>query len=430
MAQTCAGCGAQLPEEARFCPACGRSVAAGSGEERRVVTILFADVADSTGLGERLDPEQLAEVMQAYFASMREEIAAEGGTVEKFIGDAVMAVFGVPVAHEDDASRALRAALRMRTRLARLNGELEESHSVRLAVRIGINTGEVVSTRSAAPGEAMVSGDAVNVAARLEQSASPGQVLVAERTSRAARGFSLRSLGPLALRGKDAGVGALELLGTAHARRRGIPGLHAPMVGRDAEVDLLRSLYARVAAEGRPHLVTVYGDPGVGKSRLVTEFTAWLKALDPPPGIVRGRCLPYGIGVTYFPLAEILKRGAGVSESDAPDVARQRVRDHCSGLLTAEVAADPQHATAVLGVTIGLEEVATVFGDVEPRQVRTHMHAAWRSYFAALAGVGPLVVVVEDIHWAEDALLDLLDEVADRVPGPALFVCPSRPELT
>src|ERR671922_2290993 len=195
----CSSCGAELPPGARFCPSCGAVVdeAVPAGQERKLVTVLFADVTGSTGLGERLDPEQLREVMTDFFDAMRSEIEAEGGTVEKFIGDAVMAAFGVPTAHEDDPARALRAALRMRDRLRELNGRLQETHGLTLKVRVGVNTGEVVAATAPKPGESMVSGDAVNVAARLEQSASPDQIVVSERTARATRGFAFREIGTL-----------------------------------------------------------------------------------------------------------------------------------------------------------------------------------------------------------------------------------------
>src|ERR671930_2093682 len=191
LSEACPNCGADLPPAARFCPSCGATVGEveRGPEERKLVTVLFADVSGSTALGERLDPEQLKEVMGSFFEAMREEIEAEGGTVEKFIGDAVMAAFGVPTAHEDDPSRAIRAALRMRSRLVDLNEDLSAAHGVALEIRIGINTGEVLAAVAARPGESMVSGDAVNVAARLEQLARPGQVVVSERTARATRGF-------------------------------------------------------------------------------------------------------------------------------------------------------------------------------------------------------------------------------------------------
>ena len=244
-----------------------------AGEERRLVTIVFADVTGSTELGERLDPERFREVMQAYAQAMREEIEAEGGTVEKFIGDAVMAAFGVPTAHEDDPARALRAGGRMLTRLRAVNDGLRTTDGVELQIRIGINTGEVLATLDPAPGEAMVTGDAVNVAARLEAAAVPGQIVVAERTAASVRGFLFEDLGSLDLKGKARPVRAYTLVeAIADAPERGVPGLHAPMIGRDDELALLRAVFERVLGESRPSIATIYGDAGVGKSRLTAEF--------------------------------------------------------------------------------------------------------------------------------------------------------------
>ena len=396
-----------------------------------MVTILFADVTSSTALGERLDPEWLQEVLATYFGAMREEIEAEGGTVEKFIGDAVMAAFGVPTAHEDDPARALRAALRMRERLTVVNNDLARRFGVTLRIRTGVNTGEVLAATNPPPGEPMVTGDAVNAAARLEQGAEPGQIVVAERTARAARGFRFRELGERELRGRQASVPGVELEGAAPTPiERGVPGLRAPMVGRDRELELLRSLYLRSAAEGNPNQVTIYGDPGVGKSRLTNEFVAWTEAQDPAPIVVRGRCLPYGDGVTYWPLAEILKGLAGVRDTDPPEVALDRVRELGADLITTEVAMNPTKATAAIAFSVGLEDPAFSFREAEPREVRLKMHTAWRSLFSALAARAPVVAVIDDIHWADPALLDLLEELADRVVGPVLFVCPARPELS
>ena len=435
LTRACPRCGSEVPEGSRFCPACGSPVgeptAAPSGQERRIVTILFADVTGSTGLAERLDPERLQEVMASYFAAMREAIEAEGGTVEKFIGDAVMAAFGVPTAHEDDPGRAVRAALAMRRALDELNRGLEKTHGLRLDMRVGVNTGEVLAAVSPRPGEPMVTGDAVNTAARLEQIAEPGQVVIAQRTARAARGFRYRELGPKELRGKERPVPAVVLEDEGSGRaERGVPGLRAPMVGRDEELALLQAVFHRAASEGRPNLVTIYGDAGVGKSRLTTEFLTWAESLDTPPTVVRGRCLPYGDGVTYWPLAEILKARSGVLDTDPPHVALDRIRVMGRELLTEEVTPDPAKATAALAYTVGVEDPTVSFQKLEPREVRMKTHGAWRSFFSALAGSAPVLAVIEDIHWADPALLDLLEELAERVRGPVVFVCPARPELT
>ena len=367
--------------------------------------------------------------MDAYFSAMRTEIEAEGGTVEKFIGDAVMAAFGAPLAHEDDPARALRAGLRMLARLPDVNRDLEPAYGVRLQIRIGVHSGEVLAAVDPEPGEAMVTGDAVNAAARLQTAAEPGELLASERTVAAARGFVVEDRGSFELKGKQEGVRAFVVLEESGGPTRGLPGFHAPMVGRDTELDLLQSVYERAARERKPHLVTIYGEAGVGKSRLSREFLEWSSSRETAPITLAGRCLPYGDGITYWPLAEILKTHASILDSDPTDLAIEKVRKSGRDLLTLEVSADPSRATAALAYTIGLQDPDISFVDLDPKDVRAEVHAAWRSFFTALGERGPVVVVVEDIHWADHALLDLLEELTDRVAGPVLFLCPSRPDL-
>jgi len=432
LARACPSCGAEIPAGARFCPSCGITLGEGpAGEERKLVTVLFADVTSSTTLGEQLDPERMREVMDAFFAAMREEIEGEGGTVEKFIGDAVMAAFGVPMSHEDDPSRALRAATRMLRRLADVNDALAASHGVTLQIRIGVNTGRVLALTAPKAGEAMVTGDAVNAAARLQGIADPDTVVVGERTARSVRGFRFEDLGALELKGKTEPVHAFRVAGeTPLAPDRGVHGLRAPIVGRDSELALLLSIFDRTAAEERPNLVTIYGNAGVGKSRLTQEFLARAERRPPTPTVVRGRCLPYGDGVTYWPLAEILKSVASVLDTDPPALVLEKIRKTGAALLDQETTSDPARSTAALAYTVGVEDPDHPFSDMEPRQVRTETHAAWRSFFSALAGGRAAVAVVEDIHWADPELLDLLEELAERVEGAVLFLCPSRPDLT
>ncbi|MFY9587442.1 MAG: AAA family ATPase, partial [Actinomycetota bacterium] len=263
------------------------------------------------------------------------------------------------------------------------------------------------------------------------QTAEPGQVLVAERVARATRGFRFEEVAAqLSLKGKGVLVRAVRLLGDAPRIDTGVAGLHAPLVGRDAETALLESLYDRVMQEKRPNLVTIYGDPGVGKSRLVAEFLQRRERVDDPPLILAGRCLPYGDGVTYWPLAEILKGLAGALDTDPPDVVVEKIRKLGHDLLTAEVTSDPARATAALAFTVGVEDPEISFGELPPRQVRAELHGAWRSFFSALSADRPVVLMVEDIHWADGAMLDLLEEVAERTQGPLLILCPTRPELT
>ncbi len=435
LGRRCPTCGASVTDADRFCANCGTSLtsvpeAPAAAAERKLVTVLFADVTGSTQLGEQLDPEQLRAVMDAYFQAMRSEIEAEGGTVEKFIGDAVMAAFGVPVAHEDDAARALRAGLRMLARLPAVNRDLQDAHGVALQIRIGVHGGEVLATVDREPGEAMVTGDAVNVAARLQTAARPGELLASERTVAAARGFVVEDRGSFELKGKQERVRAFAVVEASGGPTRGLPGFHAPMVGRRTELDLLQSVYDRAATERRPHLVTIYGEAGVGKSRLTREFLAWSASREQPPTTLVGRCLPYGDGITYWPLAEIVKTYASILDSDPTDLAIEKVRKAGRDLLTLEVSADPARATAALAYTIGLQDPDVSFADLDPKDVRAEVHAAWRSFFTALGERGPVIVVVEDIHWADPALLDLLEELTDRVAGPVVFLCPSRPDLT
>src|SRR5919199_1255297 len=334
---SCWRCGRDNPEGSRFCNSCGAALAAGGAivEERKIVTVMFADITGSTALGERLDAEALKEVMSAFFEAMRAEIEAEGGTVEKFIGDAVVAAFGVPRVHEDDPARALRAALRMRTRLAELNEVLRERYDVALELRIGINTGEVMAVGDPRPGEALATGDAVNAAARLEQVAEPGQVLVSERTAAAARGFRFLPPRDLELRGKTGALRALELVAEQPVAEGFLSGSRVPLVGRRRELELLTTMFHRTVEERRPHLVTLYGEAGVGKSRLVGELLAGLEAAAPTPQVVRGRCLAYGDGVTYWPLAEMLKGYAETLDTDPAEVARARVVDAAGAALAA-----------------------------------------------------------------------------------------------
>ena len=393
------------------------------------MTVLFADLVGSTALGSRLDPEHLGEVTDAFFDAMREEIELQGGTVEKFIGDAVMAVFGVPVAHEDDPSRALRAALRMRHRLTDLNRTLDRRHGVRLSVRIGVNTGEVLAVARQRLEGRLVTGDSVNVAARLEQSAAPGQILASDRTIRGARGLRFVEIEPLSVKGKELPLRAYDVIDVLPGHERET-STRTPMLGRQQEMELLQTLYRRMVTDDRPNLVTIYGEAGVGKSRLVEEFQSWAESLERPPTVVQGRCLPYGEGVAYWPLAEILKRHAGVQDSDLPATAVEKIRADAKTLFSVGDTDDPERAAAALAVTVSLEDPSSPLRAMEPRQVRLEVASAWRAFFSALARTSPAVVIIQDLHWAGSAVLDLLEELTDRVDRPVLFLSSARRELT
>jgi class 3 adenylate cyclase len=297
------------------------------GQERKIVTILFADVTGSTELGDRLDPERLRALLGAYFKTMAAVVEAWGGTVEKYIGDAIMAVFGVPSVREDDASRALRAALEMRERLVELNRDLSRDHNVTLEIRTGVNTGEVVAPIGDAHAQRIVAGDAVNVAARLEQVAEPGTILVGERTHAAtSAGFEFDPPTELTLKGKPEPIRAFRLRRALPEATRGIPGLHAPMIGRDAELSTLLAGLEEAVETGRARLINVYGPAGIGKSRLAAEFITAAQERQPSLRVLRGRCLAAGRGITYWALAEILRGACGIGLDDPAEVVAERLR--------------------------------------------------------------------------------------------------------
>jgi class 3 adenylate cyclase/tetratricopeptide (TPR) repeat protein len=409
----CPHCGQDNPGEARFCLRCGQPLepTAPPRSARKVVTVLFSDVIGSTRLSERLDPESLRQVMTRYFEEMKAALEAHGGTVEKFIGDAVMAVFGIPVLHEDDALRAVRAAVEMRERLAKLNAELERDRGVQILTRTGINTGEVVAG-DPATGQTLVTGDAVNVAARLEQAAQPGEILIGEPTYRVLRdAVSAEPLSPVAVKGKDDPVAAFRLLdvlpGAEAVRRR----LDSPMVGRDRQLGLLRQTFQSAVADRACHLFTVIGSPGVGKSRLVHEF---VNGVQSEALVLRGRCLPYGDGITYWPVAETVKDAAGIADQDDPDIAISKI-----GAL---IPTDERDAVA--------DRLMQAMGLAEATAPAEEIAWAFRKLLQSLARTGPVVVVFDDIQWAEPTLLDLIDHVADwSRDAPILVVAIARQEL-
>ena len=361
--------------------------------------MLFADLVGSTALASSNDPEHTRVVLDRFYDAMTEEIAATGGTVEKFAGDAVMAVFGVPVAREDHAERALHTALAMLARMQRMAGG-------RLQLRIGVNTGEVVVGAPRA-GSSFVSGDAVNVAARLEQGAAPGEILVGERTAAlVGAAFELSEPMTVEAKGKEGGVGARRLIGALSiARPRGALG--RAFVGRDREVAALESAFERVVSDRSPVGVAVVGEPGVGKSRLLDEFARRLDRRTPVPLRRTGRCLSYGHGLTYRPMADVLRDELGLHDSDPPAAALDRLGDR-----------------TILGLAIGLN----VAGDLHPLVVRERFAQAWIELLDERTKHAPVVLVVEDIHWAEEPLIELLRALRQRVAGPLLIVTTSRPE--
>ncbi|CAN5772871.1 AAA family ATPase [soil metagenome] len=407
----CPACGTQNQPEARFCHSCGSRLEAVAAERetRKTVTVIFCDVARSTELGERLDPEALRRVMKRYFDAMRTVLERHGGTVEKFIGDAVMAVFGVPQLHEDDALRAVRAADEMRNALARLNDELGTEIGVTISARIGVNTGPVVTVQA---GQGLVTGDAVNVAARLEQAAEPGTILLGQSTYRLVRdAVAVEPVDDLNVKGKSEPLAAVRLLSVtplaeAHARR-----LDSPMVGRQSELAVLRQSYERAVSQRTCQLFTLLGSAGVGKSRLVAEFLA---GLSDETSVVRGRCLPYGEGITYWPIADAIRQVAGITQQDSRTEAQVKLGKLISGPESDRVA----------------PLVAELIGLIEGGSAQEDLFWAVRTLLETLAADRPLVVVIDDIHWAEPTLLDLIDYLADwSRDSPILLLCPARPEL-
>jgi class 3 adenylate cyclase len=412
----CPSCGVELPENAKFCLECGAKVEARSAaapERRKVVTILFSDVAGSTAMGERLDPEAVRGLMSRYFAAMRAVIERHGGTVEKFIGDAIMAVFGIPQLHEDDALRAVRAAVEMRTALEALNRELGAQQGVTIETRTGITTGEVVVGDPAAD-QTLVTGDPVNTAARLEQAAPGGEILIGEATWRLVRdAVAAEPVEPVAAKGKAEAVPAHRLISVranaaeGHQRR-----MDAPLVGREDELAQLRHAYGAAVEQRTPRMVTVLGAAGVGKSRLVNEF---LTSVADEARVLRGRCLPYGEGITYWPLREIVHAIAGITDGDGPEEGSARLRS----LLGDDPEADGR--TRLVGAAIGLSN--------EPAP-QEEIFWAVRRLLEDMSRRQPMVLVFDDIHWAEETMLDLLEYILDlSADAPILLLCPARPEL-
>jgi class 3 adenylate cyclase len=404
----------------------------GVGEERKVVTILFADVIGSTALGEQLDPERLGSLLRVYFAAMASVIESWGGTVEKFIGDAVMAVFGVPTVHEDDAERALQAALEMRQRLDELNADFQRQHQVTLNVRVGVNTGDVIAPTGPAPDPGFVTGDAVNTAQRLEAAADPGEILVGERTLGAARrAFRFGEPRMLDLKGKAATVRAFPLLeALLEATPRGIRGLSAPMIGRDREHVTLTGLLEETIESGRPRLVVIYGMAGIGKSRLTNEFLTSARESSPDVRVLRGRCLAVGHGITYWALGEILRGACGIGLDESGDIVGERLRSGVAEILEPLVlsADDVQWTTSALATTVGIRLDGSSEDAAGPASVE-ELSRAWPRFATAYAAAGPAIWVVEDLHWAGEPAVEMLAQIARRTDGPLLIVATARPEF-
>ena len=400
----CPNCGQPVPAGARFCPSCANPLSspAQPSEERKLATVLFADLVGSTELADSQNPERTRALLNRFYDAMAAEIDGAGGTVEKFVGDAVMAAFGAPAAQEDHAERALHAALSMQRRLEELFGDS-------LSLRIGVNTGEVVVGQPR-EGSSFVTGDAVNVAARLEQAAEPGEILVGERTAAAVRGaFELDEPRIADAKGKAGGVACRRLVRALSLMRpRGVGGLHRAFVGRERELEALQATFCRVRDEAQSRLVTIMGHVGVGKTTLVRVLWEWLGTQAPEPLRRVGRCLSYGQGITYLPLGEVVREHLGLLESDPPETVRRRLGQH-----------------EILGMTLGLEAPS----GLHPLAARDRLRQAWVEFLEELVADQPAVVLVEDLHWGDDALLDFLEAGLHDVRGPLLLLATARPEL-
>jgi class 3 adenylate cyclase len=413
---TCPACGHENPDSSRFCGQCGTAlvaVPAPAREERKVVTILFTDLVGSTAQAEGLDPEDVRATLSSYYAQLRAELERHGGTVEKFIGDAVMAVFGAPVAHEDDAERAVRAALAIR-----------DSIGDELQIRTAVNTGEALVALGAKPGEgdAMVAGDVVNTAARLQGSAPVNGILVGEGTYRATRhAIDYRDAPAVEAKGKSEPVKVWEAVGARSRFGSDVEEkLRTPLVGRERERDLLADALTRARTEQSVQLVTLVGVPGIGKSRLVAELFQITDADEEIISWRQGRSLPYGERVSFWALGEIVKAHAGILESDDAATAEQKLEAMVETL--AEDEAERDWMTLHTRPLVGLEGAE--------RTEREEAFAAWRRLLEAAAEHRPLVLVFEDLHWADDGLLDFVDHLADwATTVPLLIVGTARPEL-
>src|SRR3954469_23789797 len=443
--QRCPNCGSAVPPEARFCMSCGgRLEAPGKPqqpmrqsreelpEERRRVTVLFADLSGYTSVAERMDPEAVKSLVDRVLMRLGQEVERYGGTVDKYIGDNVMAIFGAPVAHEDDEERAVRAGLGMQNAMGEVNLDLPDG--VEFDLRVGINTGEVLA--GAVGQDYTVVGDTVNVAARLQSAARPGSVTVGERTMRfSGRAIRYEELDPLHLKGKAEPVPAWEALGvsTEQPVGRAAAAREAPLVGRANALATLEAIFERVELERAPHLVTLVGEAGVGKSRVLRELQTKLRHRQREPTFPPGRCLPYGSGIVFWALGEVLREECGIVDHDSAEEAWGKLRTYALDLFGGKgtaVAEDAERQTALIARLIGLEVPAELIPVGEdPERLRESFFSALRAGIEAMAARRPLVLAFEDIHWADDGMLDAIEHLAQWVRAPLMLVCLARDEL-
>ena len=468
LATACPSCGTENPPGAKFCIECGTALGAGGAagaapraetpsstatpapaarpdlapagaaappEERRKATVLFADLSGYTAVAERMDPETLKGLVDRALQRQGQEVERYGGRVDKYIGDNVMAVFGAPVAHEDDPERAVRAGLAMQGAMDEVNGWMSDAADVSFSLRVGVNSGEVLAGQVGS-GEYTVMGDPVNVAARLQAAAKPGSVTVGEITHRLTRGaIEYSELEPLELKGKSEPVSAWEAVRVKIATPTRIARAETPLIGRADESSLLLSLFERVVNEGRPHLVTVMGQAGVGKSRLLRELADSV-ADDPDGPMLRlGHCPAYGAGLAYWALGEVIKAQFEIVDTDGSELAWSKLRRGVEAVVSDEVTEEPPERLAALiarplGIEVPQEAAKTLGIDAEDAQgMRDRLFSSVRSLIEAASHQKPLVLAIEDIHWADEGMLDLIEYLARWVRGPLLLVCLARDEL-
>lgn len=410
---SCRSCLAILPHAARFCPSCGAAVdLAERTAVRKLATIVFSDVVGSTALAEQMDPEKWGRIMTTYFSEVDAILRRHGGLVEKYVGDAVLAVFGLPVVREDDALRACRAALEMRDAVSSLNERLASTLGIHLQTRTGVNTGEVVATAPTRD-EMLPLGDPANVAARLQSAAAPGEIYIGDATHRLVRPVVVAEQAPsLALRGKAETVAAWRLVGIAPLTASAPPTrFDSPLVGRDSELSALEAVVDGAIRDRACRLATVVGDPGIGKSRLAAELVGRLRGAS----VLRARCLSYGEGITFWPLAEVIKQAAGIDE----DLVVREATDALRRLLASRK--DGERVAQSLAAAIGWSDASIPIEEIFWAARATLEHLARRR---------PVVVVIDDIHWAEQRLLDLIEHVGrSSARVPIVVLCLARPDL-
>ncbi|MET0927189.1 MAG: adenylate/guanylate cyclase domain-containing protein, partial [Solirubrobacterales bacterium] len=429
----CASCGTENPSQARFCMSCGATLEE-RPEERRTATILFADLSGYTAVSERLDPERIKSLVDRALRRLGAEIERYGGTIDKYIGDNVMGVFGAPLAHEDDPERAVRAALAMQAAMDEINERVIADVGASFLLRVGVNSGEVLAGR-VGDGYTVI-GDPVNVAARLQGAAEPGTVIVGEVTHRLTRAaIEYVDLGELELKGKAEPVPAWEAVRAVVRGRTTRDGDDSvELVGREDESELLLTLVERVIDERRPHLVTVIGQAGVGKSRLLRELTVNVGGLDPQPAVRLGSCPAYGAGLAYWALAEIVRDTFEILDTDDAGTAWRKLCRGVEALSSGSSSSEPAERLATaLGRPLGIEPPG---GNGQPggeaddaQQMRERLFSAVGTLIEAASARQPLLFCVEDIHWADEGMLDLIEHLARWARGPVLILCMARDEL-